>query len=184
MTPDEVLAVHQRASCLFDSAAVAKAFDKMALDISARLENKNPVLLCVMNGAVMTTAQLALRLSFPLQLDYLHATRYGNSTRGADLHWLHEPVTELAGRCVLIIDDILDQGATLASIVDYCRQQGASEVYSAVLICKKHDRKLNAINADFVGLEADDHYLYGYGMDYKGYLRNIDGIYAVDERDV
>lgn len=183
MTPENVLAVHKRASCLFTSEQIAVALDHMAQAITADLRNSNPVVLSVMNGAVITVAQLALRLDFPMQLDYLHATRYGNSTSGAELTWLREPDTDLQGRTVLIVDDILDQGATLASIVEYCRQQGASAVYSAVLIAKLHDRKLNAINADYVGLQAEDFYLYGYGMDYKGYLRNVDGIYAVDASD-
>lgn len=183
MTPENALAVHERARCLFTSAQVSTALDSMAHAITADLRGSNPVMLSVMNGAVITVAQLALRLDFPMQLDYLHATRYGNATAGAELTWLREPATELKGRTVLIVDDILDQGATLASIVEYCQQQGASAVYSAVLIAKLHDRKLNAINADYVGLQAEDYYLYGYGMDYKGYLRNIDGIYAVDASD-
>ena len=88
-----------------------------------------------------------------------------------------KPTTPLSGRSVLIIDDVLDEGITLAAIKDYCLEQGAIEAYTAVLVDKllDHDKP---IHADFVGLTVENHYLFGYGMDYKGYLRNAAGIYA------
>lgn len=182
-TPDEIREVEERARCVFSHHQVQAALDGMAERIAERLRDSDPLLLCVMTGAVMTTAELALRLSFPLQIDYLHATRYGDSTRGAGLQWLRQPTRSLTGRTVLIVDDILDEGATLAAILDYCREQGAAEVLSAVLVDKRHERRQEGVAADFVGLTSDDHYLYGYGMDYRGYLRNARGIFAVAEQD-
>ena len=83
-------------------------------------------------------------------------------------------------RDVLIIDDILDEGHTLGAIIDFCRHAGASRVYTAVLIDKDHQRKARPdLQADFIGLQCIDRFIFGYGMDYKGYWRNAPGIYAV-----
>src|SRR5205823_7285869 len=92
-----------------------------------------PILLCVMLGAVIPVGHLLTRLNFPLEIDYIHATRYRNTTRGGDLHWLVEPRESLKNREVLIIDDVLDGGIDRKSVVDYCRQNGAKSVYTAVM---------------------------------------------------
>lgn len=183
MSPDQVLAVSSRATCLHDAEQVDAVLDELGTAISKRLSDRNPVVLTVMNGGLIVAGKLATRLDFPLQMDYLHASRYRNKTRGSELAWKHYPETPLEGRTVLVVDDILDEGETLASILAYVRQQGAEAVYSAVLVNKIHSRKNAAITADFVGLEIADYYLYGYGMDYRGYLRNAPGIFAVDPAD-
>ena len=86
---------------------------------------------------------------------------------------------DLAGRDVLIVDDILDVGTTLLSIIDACKAQGAASVKTCVLVDKQHDRKAQpGLKADFTALEAADYYLFGMGMDYKGYWRNAPGIFA------
>lgn len=183
MTPESMLEVSRRARLIYSGQEVELAIGKMASAISRRMAGSNPVLLTVMNGAVIFAGRLIPQLQFPLQLDFLHATRYRGATTGGELLWKAKPATTLEGRSVLVLDDILDEGATLAGIVHWCRQQGASEVLTAVLIHKRHGHMLAPISADFVGLEAPDEYLYGYGMDYHGYLRNADGIYAVAEGD-
>lgn len=173
----EVLA---RAECLHTAADVDRAYDRLAEEISAKLEGSDPLVLCVMTGALIPAGQLLTRIHFPLQIDYIHATRYRGETRGGELDWIVEPTSELKDRVVLVIDDILDEGITLAGILDYCRKQGAREVYCAVLVNKLHDRKALR-TVEFVGLTIEDRYVFGCGMDYKGYLRNIPGIYAVNE---
>ena len=133
-----------------------------------------------MNGGLIVTGLLLSKLDFPLQQDYIHATRYRGETSGGDLDWITEPRHSLSGRHVLIVDDILDEGLTLAAIVDYCRNAGAVSVDTVVLVEKIHDRK-QGIQANYVGLKTEDRYLFGYGMDYKGYLRNAPGIFAVND---
>lgn len=182
--PDTIRAVQQRARCLFTGSEVQDAIDRMALAIHAKLAESNPLLLCVLTGATMVTEQLRERLQFPLQVDSLHATRYRNATSGGKLDWRKFPEHELSGRTVLVIDDILDEGATLEAIVDYCIGQKCQRVYTAVLVNKIHNRKLAPIKADFIGLDAEDYYLFGSGMDYKGYLRDAPGIFAVAEQDL
>jgi len=183
VTPEKIEQVSERATCLLSADEVESVLDDLAHQITDVLRNENPILISVMNGAVITAGKLATRLNFPLKMDYLHATRYRDKTRGSDLEWKHYPESELREQVVLVVDDILDEGDTLAAIKEYILQQGAKAVYIAVLVNKLHDRKVQGLSADFVGVEIEDKYLYGYGMDYKGYLRNAPGIYAVDPVD-
>ncbi len=170
--------IMSEADCLHTAEEVGLALDKMAQAITEKLSTRNPLILCVLTGAIIPTGHLLTRLNFPLQLDYLHVTRYGDTTSGGKLDWLSEQNYSLNDRHVLIVDDILDEGVTLQAIVDYCHQAGAASVSSAVLVEKCHNRKTD-VKADFVGVQTEDRYLFGYGMDYKGYLRNADGIFAV-----
>jgi hypoxanthine phosphoribosyltransferase len=179
----EAQRVLERADCLYSAKQVDQAFDRMAASITAALHDVNPVVMCVMNGALVPAGHLVVRLHFPLQIDYLHATRYRGATAGGELHWVAKPQCDVRGRQVLVIDDILDEGVTLAAIMDHLRGQGAVRVRSAVLVEKLHERKSGLRHADFVGLQVEDRYVFGYGMDYKGYLRNAPGIYAVSGDD-
>ena len=173
----EIQHVHATAKQIYSEAQVEAALDMMAETINTVLAESNPLVLCVLNGGIIATGKLITRLTMPLTLDSINATRYQNQTSGGTIHWALKPTTPLAGRSVLIIDDVLDEGITLAAIKDYCLEQGAIEAYTAVLAEKllDHDKP---IQADFVGLTVENHYLFGYGMDYKGYLRNAAGIYA------
>ena len=173
--------IRANAVCIHDATSVRRALDRVAADITDRLGETLPVVLCVLAGGIIPTGHLLTRLHFPLEIDYLHVTRYRGDTRGKDVQWVCKPGISLEGRTVLVVDDILDEGHTLASILMHCKQEGAHEVYSAVLIQKLHGRRVPEITADYVGLEVDDRYVFGFGMDYKGYLRNLNGIYALGE---
>lgn len=170
--------VYAEADCLYTEEEVTQTIDRLAAEIQAKLADSDPLVLCVMTGAIIPAGRLLTRLAFPLQIDYIHATRYAGGTRGGELTWQTKPNFPLQDRVVLIIDDILDEGITLDAIMKFCRDAGAKAVYSAVLVNKIHDRKSGCV-ADFVGLDIEDRYVFGCGMDYNGYLRNIAGIYAV-----
>ena len=171
---------YQDADCLYNEQQIQQALDNMAAEITGKLADKNPLVLSVMNGGLITAGQLLPRCPFPLEMGYLHATRYNNSTEGGELEWLVKPPCDLSGRTVLIVDDIHDVGATLQAIVEACQQAGAAAVYCAVLVNKVHDRKVE-MRADFVGLNVEDRYIFGCGMDYNGYLRNLPALYAMKE---
>jgi hypoxanthine phosphoribosyltransferase len=179
LTPAELETIRGNAVLLHDPDAIHRALDRMAVEITAALADTLPVVLCVLTGGIIPTGHLLTRLAFPLEIDYLHATRYRRQTSGSSIQWLSRPEISLQGRTVLIIDDILDEGNTLAGVYDYCRDAGAADISSAVLIDKRHDRRMPGIKADFAGLEVDDRYVFGFGMDYKGYLRNLNGIFAL-----
>lgn len=172
--------VFDEADCLCSPAQVQQAIGAMASEITHRLQASNPLIFCVMNGGIMLTGQLLPKLLFPLELHYIHATRYRHETSGGLLDWKVRPEVSLQDRTILIVDDILDEGATLAAIIDHCRAEGAQEVLTAVLVDKQHDRKaVPGMKGDFTGLLVEDRFLFGCGMDYKGYWRNAPGIYAV-----
>lgn len=176
---EEAQAVYANADLLHSKEDIEAAMDRMAAQITARLKDSNPLVLCVMTGGLISAGGLLHRLDFPLQIDYVHASRYRGETRGSELHWIARPSHALQDRVVLLMDDILDEGITLAAIVNECKAMGAAAVYTAVLVEKLHDRKGDLKQADFSGLTVPDRYVFGYGMDYKGYLRNAPGIFAV-----
>lgn len=178
VTPEQAQQVFDEADCLYTRDEVEAAITRMATAISKKIGDKNPLVLSVMSGAMIPAGILLSQLNFPLHIDYIHASRYRGETLGGELDWRVTPRYELKDRVVLIVDDILDEGLTLQAIIETCRQQGAAAVYSAVLVKKRHDRNIG-IDADFVGLETGDRYLFGFGMDYKEYWRNAPGIFAV-----
>lgn len=182
--PSKIQEVFNRSTCIYSQDEVNRALDNMALNITEKLADKNPVVVCVMIGGMIPASQLLLRLQFPLEIDYVHATRYRGALSGGEIHWKAKPKIDLRGRVVLVVDDILDGGVTLQAIVDDFEANGADKVYSAVLIDKYQKRVEGGLkHADFVGLQVEDHYVFGFGMDYKDYLRNIPGIYKVDPED-
>ena len=176
----EIKHVQETADLLYSEQQVEAALDKMAEQINELLADLNPLILCVINGGIVVAGKLITRLTIPLTLDAINATRYQNNTLGGNVEWLLKPKTPIKNRNLLIIDDILDEGLTLLAIKDYCLEQGAASVYSAVLLDKNLGR-VKPVSADFIGLQVENRYLFGYGMDYKGYLRNAPGIYACKE---
>ena len=177
-TADQAMAVYKEADLIYSLQQIEQALDAMAREISSHISETNPIVICVMNGGLAPAARLILRLDFPLRFDYLHATRYRGETSGGALHWIKRPCESLKGQVVLIVDDIFDEGITLAAIADLCQKEGAKAIYSAVLVEKKIQRSVE-FRPDFIALEVENRYVFGYGMDYKGYLRNVPGIYAV-----
>jgi hypoxanthine phosphoribosyltransferase len=183
VTIEEANRVLEGADLVASEGEIKTAIDRMAEEISGRVDTSRPIACCVMNGGLIFAGQLLTKLAFPLEVDYVHATRYGHETTGARLKWLVRPQVDPSGRTVLLLDDILDEGITLAAIADHYRQLGAGEVLTAVLVDKRHTRKVvPGFRADFTGIETDDRFLFGYGMDNQGYWRNAPRIYAVTQR--
>ena len=180
-TPNELSAVLATADELFSEAAVEAAIDDCAAKASRQLANLSPVVLVVMNGGISFADRLLARWSFPLELDYIHFTRYDGATQGGEQKEIAKPRTALNGRHVVVVDDIFDEGLTLANIQQWVLAQGASSVVSVVLTEKLHDRQKTDYRADYVALQVPDRYVFGFGMDYQGWLRNSRGIYAVKD---
>ncbi|MDQ2702040.1 MAG: hypoxanthine-guanine phosphoribosyltransferase [Pseudomonadota bacterium] len=171
------------AELIHDRAAVEGAIAAMAGRIVADYEGgPRPVFLTVMHGALPFAAQLALEIGargLDLEFDYLHASRYRGATTGGELVWKHRPATALRGRRVLLVDDIVDEGHTLAGVRTWCDGQGARDVRIAAMVVKRHDRCVAGLCADYAGLDVPDRYVFGYGMDYHEQGRNLPAIYAL-----
>lgn len=178
--PKRIQEVYRKATCIYTKEQIEMALDEMAIQIHNRLSERNPILLCVLKGGIVLAGNLMPRLDFPLELDCVHATRYRGATQGGELHWKVIPQVNLKGRTVLILDDILDGGITLQSIVDFCKAEDATEVLTAVLLDKTASRVEGGLPAaDFAALTVEDRFVFGYGLDYEEYLRNAPGIYEV-----
>lgn len=173
----EIRQVSEEAECLYDLTAVRTAIEGMGRDITMILKDENPLVLSVLNGGIFFTGELLLNLPFPLELDSIKAGRYQGTTVGGTLQWQVEPRIPIEGRTILVLDDILDEGITLAEIHRYLEEKGAKRIVSAVLVDKDLGRT-KPYRADYVGLVTENRYLFGFGLDYKGYLRNWPGIYA------
>jgi hypoxanthine phosphoribosyltransferase len=159
---------------------VQAAVRRLASEIEQRLASAYPMVLAVMGGAVVFAGQLLPQLRFPLDFDYIHASRYGAATRGAGVDWKVSPPGLVKGRAVLVVDDILDHGETMSVIRERLLELGAAEFYCAVLVEKTLGIK-KPIAADFVGLRIPDRFVFGCGMDAKGFWRNLPEIRAMKE---
>ena len=175
---DSAWATLNNAECIFTAEEVNAAIHTMAAAIQQDYIDKNPLVITIMNGGMIFAGQLLPLLRFPLECDYLHDSRYGSALRGDELKWIAMPQAEVNGRNILLLDDILDEGHTLAAIKHKLLDMGATHVASAVL-SNKHITKAKPIHADYIGLNLPDRYVFGCGMDVAGIWRNLPAIYAL-----
>ncbi|MBB1075473.1 hypoxanthine-guanine phosphoribosyltransferase [Rhodoferax sp. 4810] len=183
MTPETYRGVLERAECLISCEQVEAALDRMAEQLTVQLHDKDPIVLAVMTGGIVTAGLLLPRLPFALRLNYIHATRYRDTTSGGTIEWRHRPGTIIQGENILVVDDIFDEGDTLTTVVNACHEDGAAAVTSAVLVEKNRSRTCT-YRPDVIGLVTPNRYLIGYGLDYHGYFRNAAGIYAIADTDI
>ncbi|MFV1997302.1 MAG: hypoxanthine-guanine phosphoribosyltransferase [Acidiferrobacterales bacterium] len=174
------LQILREAECLYSITDVEAAINEMAQVITTEFADDDPIAVCVLNGGVVLFGKLLPLLGFPLETDYVHATRYVDNVPGQELDWIAGPNYSPNGRTILLIEDILDEGTTLEGIARYYHNAGAKRVVTIVLVVKDRDRPTD-IKVDIEGLRVPDRYVFGYGMDYKGYLRNAPGIFAEKE---
>ena len=175
----ELQQVQENADLVFSADQISIAVEKIALELEGKIKDKNPIIICVMNGGLVFTSDLLRIIQCPSRLDYLQVARYRDKTVGGSLHWHKEPQLPLSDQTVVLVDDIYDEGYTLEEVVSYCERKGAREVITAVLLLKEKPNRKVSMQPHIYGLEVNDRYVFGYGMDYKGYLRNLPAIYAI-----
>jgi hypoxanthine phosphoribosyltransferase len=180
MSPLEAERILSSAELICSADEVRAAVSRIADALNASMRGRNPLVVSVMGGAVIFTGQLLPQLNFPLDFDYVHATRYGEATAGGALKWVVEPRIAVEGRTVLLLDDILDEGVTLAAIRQRLLDAGAFECITAVFADKDIGRS-KPLKADYVGLVLPNRFVFGYGMDVGGAWRNLPAIYALAE---
>jgi hypoxanthine phosphoribosyltransferase len=172
--------VYEKSACLYTKNEIEAALNSMAASMNAKLASSNPIFLCVLSGGIIPLGNLLPLLNFQMELDYIHFSSYGMDNKTGKISLVAEPTSVLHDRNVVIVDDILDTGATLRAAIDYCKEHQAKDVYTAVLVDKKKSRNFGCVElADFTALTVDDTYVFGYGLDYSGCFRNLPGIYAV-----
>jgi len=170
--------LRENSDLIYSQCEVDDAITRLAMLISQDLQDKLPLVLTVMNGGLYFAGQLLPKLHFPLEADYLQASRYSGETMGKIVQWHAQPTTQVKGRSVLVLDDILDEGYTLVAIRDKCLALGALDVKIAVLTEKILD-SLKPIQANYVGLTLPNRYVFGCGMDVYGWWRNLPEIRAL-----
>lgn len=178
--------IKRHSKCLFTSEEITNAITQMAVSMNARLQDSDPIFISVMHGASLFFGHLMAKIDIPCRLDYCHATRYMGDEKGQDnLQWITHVHENLEDQHVVLVDDILDEGITLKGIADRCSALGAQTVQTAVLLSKPIScRAQKGIDhADWVGLTFDSGFVYGFGLDFKHYCRNIDGIYIYQGQD-
>ena len=168
---------------VFDAATVQAAMDRVASEINTRFARTDspafPLVLGVMGGAVVFAGQILTRFNFPLEFDYIHVTRYGAKDQGGRIEWKVEPRADVRGRTVIVLDDILDEGETLAHVKERLLAMGAAEVL-LVVFADKDIGKSKPAKPDYVGLVLPNKFVVGVGMDAYGYWRNLPGIWALN----
>jgi hypoxanthine phosphoribosyltransferase len=167
------------ARCVAAAGEVRAAWDRLAAAIAPVAGEGDCVLLGVLLGGIVPLVEIATRLHADVVLDYCHLTRYQGDLTGGALHWIQAPRESLRDRTIVLIDDVFDQGYTLAELRRFCLGRGARRVFTAVLVHKRHARDRVAFQPDFVGIETGDEYLFGCGMDYRGRWRHLDALYAL-----
>lgn len=181
LSSQELQNLKDNSDLIYSSAQIKAAVEKIGLELDRLIRGKNAIMLCVMNGGLVFTSDLMRNLDCNVRLDYLQIARYMDKTVGGSLHWHTEPQLPLQDQVVVIADDIYDEGYTLEELVSYCKKHGAKEVITVVLLLKQKPTKKIDLQPDLYGLEVDDRYVFGYGMDYQGHMRNVPDIYALPE---
>ncbi len=159
---------------------IDRALDRMAREIAMDLAGALPLAIAIMNGGLVFAGQLLTRLAFPLHCDYIHVRRYGRLTHGGELEWIAGPHVDVRGRTVLLLDDILDEGRTLAVVKEALLARGAGTVRIAAF-ARKDRGEPPAIEADYVGVSVPNRFVFGFGMDVDGAWRNLPAVYALPE---
>ncbi len=175
----DVLHVREQAELLITENEIHEAINHVASQIKNEIGDTVPLFLCVMKGGLMFTSELAKKINSAIELDYVHVDRYRDKTHGGSIHWHKKPDTNLKGRVVILVDDIFDEGYTMQELIAYCKNKGACKILSAVLLKKELKDKHTSYQPDFVGMNVEDRFVIGWGMDYKGFWRNLTDIYAI-----
>jgi hypoxanthine phosphoribosyltransferase len=175
-----------RAEELVSADTVQAAVRNVAEVLNQRFDTDDtgafPLVLGVMGGAVVFTGHLLPQLTFPLEFDYIHVTRYGDLDRGGEVVWKVIPRQNVAGRTIIVVDDILDEGETLAHVKQRLLDMGAADVILAVFADKELGRQ-KPVQADIVGLTIPNKFVVGFGMDAHGYWRNLPGLWVIKDAD-
>ncbi len=161
-------------------AKLLKAVEQVAEQMNKELADKNPLMVCVLNGSFMFASDLMKRLSFPCEISFVKLSSYagtGSTGQVKELIGLNESIE---GRTIVLLEDIVDTGLTIINTVEQVKQMGPADVKVATMLFKPEACKRN-VKLDYVGMEIPNDFIVGYGLDYDGYGRNLKDIYTVVE---
>jgi hypoxanthine phosphoribosyltransferase len=166
---------------LIDEGVIEKRLDVLAERIMREFRGRELVVVVILKGALVFSADLLRRLPIPLEIECLNVASYhGGMESSGHVDFLDAKLPPVEGRFVLVVDDILDTGRTLAAVEEKLREQGAQKVKSCVLLSKEKERAAE-VEADFVGFGIGDEFVVGYGLDFQGLYRNLPYIGVLKE---
>jgi hypoxanthine phosphoribosyltransferase len=158
---------------LFDEATIMRRLDELAAEISRDFQDRELTVVAILNGSLIFMADLLRRIPLPLKLDCLSVASYhGRLETSGEIIFRQVALPDIAGRHLLILDDILDSGHTLAAVREKLETGRPASVRVCVLLQKKKARARH-VHADYVGFEIEDEFVVGYGLDYMERYRNL-----------
>jgi len=168
---------------MISNQELCQQIGRIAAQLTEDYCQKNPLVVCVLNGAAIFHADLIRGMPIPLSVDYIRVSSYGQGMRSSGaLTFTAYPSTEIHGRNVIVVEDIVDSGLTSARIREYLTEQGAASVAVAALLFKPEAFRGN-IPPEFVGIEIPDSFVVGFGLDFAQQGRNLPAIYALDDKE-
>ncbi|MBT4964409.1 MAG: hypoxanthine-guanine phosphoribosyltransferase [Francisellaceae bacterium] len=177
----DVKSILEHSVMIYSRDDIARETKRVAQEITEVVSDKNPIIISTLIGGMMFSSAISEHLRFPLEMDYINVSRYDGETNPSNnVDFIVKPKKSLKNRVVVVVDDILDGGITMAEVSKFCKNSGATEVYTAVMTQKNRKRDSGGLkSADFIAFNAGNEFLVGFGLDYKGYLRNLPEIYSV-----
>lgn len=146
---------------------------ELAKEIERDFNGETLTIVCTLRGAVLFFSDLAKNLSMPLKMDFIEASSYGEEENTSGIVKIHKDLTNsINGEDVLLVEDIIDTGTTIAQVMNHLRRQAPKSLKVCTLL-DKSSRRTADVTADYVGFEVEDVFVIGYGLDYKQHHRNL-----------
>ena len=165
---------------LIKEADIRRRVDELGSQVSADYCGKQPVAVCILRGAIPFYADLIRRISLPVTVDTITVSSYGSGTTSGALKVITDMRTDVKGKDVLVVDDIIDSGRTSVALINMLKERGAASVKTCALL-DKPSRRVVEIKGDYVGFSIPDEFVVGYGLDWDEKFRNLPHIYTLKE---
>lgn len=158
---------------LFDENTIQKRIKEIGGQISDEYKDKNPILICILRGAAIFMSDLMRRMTIPMEIDFMSISSYGNSTQSSGVVRIRKDIdTDITGRHVIVVEDIVDSGLSLSYIIEYLNQHKPASVKTCVLLDKPEAHKIK-VDIDYFGFTIENEFVVGYGLDYAERYRNL-----------
>jgi len=169
---------------LLSEEEVDKRINEIAAQINQDYAGKEIHLICILKGGVFFTCELAKRITVPVSMDFMSVSSYGADTKSSGVVRIIKDLDEpLAGKHVLIVEDIIDSGRTLAYLIEVLKQRGPADIRLCTLLDKPERRVKKQVKVDYTCFTIPDEFVVGYGLDYAQKYRNLPfiGVVEVEE---
>jgi hypoxanthine phosphoribosyltransferase len=158
---------------LYSKEEIDRRMDELAEQLTAEYKDQRPLIISVMTGAVLFTVDMIKRMDIMAKLDFIDVSSYfGGTSSTGKVKLVQDLKSDVKGRSIIIMEDIVDTGHTLKYLIDLLNERGAKSVKVCTLLDKPEGRQVE-VKADYVGFNVPNEFLVGYGLDYKGYYRNL-----------